>query len=167
MKVDAPSGTALLLGQAAAEGRGVDLAATSVRGRDGITGARETGSIGFASLRGGLVAGDHTVHFLSDYEHISLRHHAEDRQIFAKGAIRAGQWLIGKAAGAIRWPRCLVFDPATRSSSSSAALPSSIPRPRPSSSSANTYQLLVAVVLSAQGDRTSASTRRRGRCSAK
>ena len=99
MKVDAPSGTALLLGEAAAEGRGVGLSQVSVRGRDGITGAREAGSIGFASLRGGLVAGDHTVHFLSDYEHISLRHHAEDRKIFAKGAIRAAQWLIGKDVG--------------------------------------------------------------------
>jgi 4-hydroxy-tetrahydrodipicolinate reductase len=99
MKVDAPSGTALLLGEAAAEGRGVDLAKVSERGRDGITGAREPGAIGFAALRGGLVAGDHTVHFLSDYEHVSLRHHAEDRAIFAKGAVRAAQWLISKPAG--------------------------------------------------------------------
>lgn len=99
MKVDAPSGTALLLGEAAAKGRGIDLASNSERGRDGITGAREVGAIGFASLRGGLVAGDHTVHLLSDYEHISLRHHAEDRMIFAKGAVRGCQWLIGKPAG--------------------------------------------------------------------
>lgn len=98
-KVDAPSGTALLLGEAAAAGRGIRLAENSERGRDGITGARERGTIGFASLRGGLVTGDHTVHLLSDYEHISLRHHAEDRMIFAKGAIRAAQWLIGKQAG--------------------------------------------------------------------
>ena len=99
MKVDAPSGTALLLGEAAAKGRGIDLAVHSERGRDGITGKRRQGDIGFASLRGGLVAGDHTVHLLSDYEHLSLRHHAEDRNIFAKGAVRAAQWLIGQPAG--------------------------------------------------------------------
>ncbi len=98
-KLDAPSGTAVQLGEAAAKGRGIVLAANSVRGRDGITGAREAGSIGFASLRGGEVAGDHTVHFFSDHEHLSLRHHAENRTIFAKGAVRAAQWLIGKAAG--------------------------------------------------------------------
>ncbi len=99
MKVDAPSGTALLLGEAAAKGRCIDLASASERGRDGITGARTRGSIGFASLRGGLVAGDHTVHLLSDYEHISLRHHAEDRIVFAHGAVKAAQWLVGKSAG--------------------------------------------------------------------
>ncbi len=98
-KVDAPSGTALLLGEAAAAGRRIDLAQNAVRGRDGITGPREAGSIGFASLRGGEVAGDHTVHFFADHEHLSLRHHAENRMIFAKGAVRAAQWLIGKAAG--------------------------------------------------------------------
>jgi 4-hydroxy-tetrahydrodipicolinate reductase len=99
MKVDAPSGTALLLGQAAAEGRGIDLAAHSARGRDGITGARREGDIGFASLRGGSVAGDHTVHFLGQDERLSLTHVAENRAIFAKGAVRAAQWLIGKPAG--------------------------------------------------------------------
>jgi 4-hydroxy-tetrahydrodipicolinate reductase len=99
MKVDAPSGTALLLGQAAAEGRGVDLSSHSARGRDGITGARQTGDIGFASLRGGSVAGDHTVHFLADDERLSLTHLAENRRIFARGAVRAAQWLIGKGAG--------------------------------------------------------------------
>ncbi|MBP6362445.1 MAG: 4-hydroxy-tetrahydrodipicolinate reductase [Novosphingobium sp.] len=99
MKVDAPSGTALLLGQAAAEGRGIDLAAQSVRGRDGITGARAAGTIGFASLRGGSVAGDHTVHFLADDERIALTHLAENRRIFAKGAVRAAQWLVGKPNG--------------------------------------------------------------------
>ena len=96
MKVDAPSGTALLLGQAAAEGRGIDLAAHSVRGRDGITGPRAPGTIGFASLRGGSVAGDHTVHFLANDERIALTHLAENRAIFAKGAVRAAQWLVGK-----------------------------------------------------------------------
>ncbi len=99
MKVDAPSGTALLLGQAAAEGRGIDLAAQSMRGRDGITGARAPGTIGFASLRGGSVAGDHTVQFLADDERIALTHLAENRRIFAKGAVHAAQWLMGKPAG--------------------------------------------------------------------
>ena len=102
MKVDAPSGTALLLGQAAAEGRGVELAAHSERGRDGITGARQPGAIGFAALRGGSVAGDHTVHFLGADERLALTHLAENRSIFAKGAIRAAQWLIGKPAGRYR-----------------------------------------------------------------
>src|SRR5690606_33115726 len=83
MKVDAPSGTALLLGEAAAGGRGVVLADESVRGRDGITGARKAGTIGFASLRGGSVAGDHAVHFLTDNERLTLSHLAENRGIFA------------------------------------------------------------------------------------
>ena len=99
MKVDAPSGTALLLGEAAAEARGIVLADESERGRVGITGARGTGAIGFASLRGGTVAGDHTVHFLGDNERIALSHLAENRLIFARGAVRGAQWLIGKAPG--------------------------------------------------------------------
>ena len=99
MKVDAPSGTALLLGEAAARGRGVPLAEHSERGRDGITGARATGTIGFASLRGGSVAGDHTVHFLADHERIALSHMAENRMIFARGAVKAAQWLVGQAPG--------------------------------------------------------------------
>ena len=107
MKVDAPSGTALLLGQAAAEGRGIDLAAHAIRGRDGITGARAPGTIGFASLRGGSVAGDHTVHFLADDERIALKHLAENRRIFAKGAVRAAQWLMGKPAGRYVMPEVL------------------------------------------------------------
>lgn len=107
MKVDAPSGTALLLGEAAAQGRGIDLAANSARGRDGITGARVAGSIGFASLRGGSVAGDHTVHFLADNERLSLSHLAENRAIFAKGAVRAAQWLIGKGPGRYTMPQVL------------------------------------------------------------
>ena len=98
-KVDAPSGTALLLGEAAARGRGTDLASSSARGRDGITGARKTGDIGFASLRGGSVAGDHTVYLLADDERLALSHLAENRGIFAKGAIRAAGWLIGREAG--------------------------------------------------------------------
>ncbi|MEY4952601.1 MAG: hypothetical protein RL299_1025, partial [Pseudomonadota bacterium] len=107
MKVDAPSGTALLLGEAAAKGRGIDLASHSARGRDGITGARASGEIGFASLRGGSVAGDHSVLFLGDSERLSLSHLAEDRSIFAKGAVRAAQWLIGKAPGRYTMPEVL------------------------------------------------------------
>ncbi len=98
-KVDAPSGTALLLGEAAAMGRGIELADHSARGRDGITGARAAGTIGFASLRGGSVAGDHTVYLLGDDERISLSHVAENRGIFARGAVRGAHWLIGKPAG--------------------------------------------------------------------
>jgi 4-hydroxy-tetrahydrodipicolinate reductase len=107
MKVDAPSGTALLLGEAAAQGRGTLLADHSERGRNGITGARMPGAIGFASLRGGSVAGDHTVHFLADDERIALSHLAENRTIFAKGAVRAAQWLIGKAPGRYTMPQVL------------------------------------------------------------
>lgn len=91
-KVDAPSGTALLLGQAAAEGRGITLGNHSERGRDGLTGARESGAIGFASLRGGSVVGDHQVIFATESERITLGHIAEDRAIFARGAIRAALW---------------------------------------------------------------------------
>jgi 4-hydroxy-tetrahydrodipicolinate reductase len=98
-KVDAPSGTALLLGHAAAEGRGVDLDAESERGRHGITGARREGSIGFASLRGGSVAGDHLVIFAGDGERLELGHRAESRAIFAAGAVKAALWLAGKPAG--------------------------------------------------------------------
>ena len=107
MKVDAPSGTALLLGEAAAKGRAVSLAEEAVRGRDGITGARKAGTIGFASLRGGTVAGDHTVHFLADNERLSLSHLAENRAIFARGAVRAAEWLIGRAAGRYTMPEVL------------------------------------------------------------
>jgi 4-hydroxy-tetrahydrodipicolinate reductase len=107
MKVDAPSGTALLLGEAAADGRQIRLADNAVRGRDGITGAREAGTIGFASLRGGSVAGDHTVYFLSDNERIALSHLAENRLIFARGAVRAAQWLVGKGPARYRMPDVL------------------------------------------------------------
>ncbi len=98
-KVDAPSGTAKLLGEAAARGRKVDLAANSESGRDGITGAREKGAIGFAALRGGSVAGDHTVILASDEERIELTHRAENRMIFARGAVKAARWLAGQKAG--------------------------------------------------------------------
>lgn len=107
MKVDAPSGTALLLGEAAARGRQVHLAESAVRGRDGITGKREAGTIGFASLRGGSVAGDHTVHFLADNERLAFSHLAENRGIFAKGAVRAAQWLLDKAPGRYAMPEVL------------------------------------------------------------
>ena len=99
MKADAPSGTALLLGRAAAEGRGVDLAAVSDRGRDGITGPRRSGDIGFAVLRGGTVAGEHQVIFAGEHERIELAHRAESRAVFAQGALAAALWLAGKPAG--------------------------------------------------------------------
>jgi 4-hydroxy-tetrahydrodipicolinate reductase len=98
-KVDAPSGTALLLGNAAATGRAIDLTANSARGRDGITGARAEGTIGFASLRGGSVAGDHTVIFASENERIELIHRAESRAVFASGAVKAALWLSQHQAG--------------------------------------------------------------------
>ena len=98
-KVDAPSGTALLLGHAAAEGRGIKLDDVSDRGRDGITGARKQGHIGFAVLRGGSVPGDHQAIFAGEGERIELGHRAENRSIFAQGAVRAAQWLVGKPAG--------------------------------------------------------------------
>ena len=107
MKVDAPSGTALLLGEAAAEGRGVDLASNSERGRDGATGARGQGAIGFASLRGGTVAGDHSVILAGDEERITLTHNAENRMIFARGAVKAAEWLIGKEPGRYTMPQVL------------------------------------------------------------
>jgi 4-hydroxy-tetrahydrodipicolinate reductase len=98
-KVDAPSGTALALGAAAAEGRRVDLAAKSQRVRDGHTGPRRTGDIGFATLRGGDVAGEHTVLFVGPSERVELTHRAGSRQIFARGVIRAARWVAGKPAG--------------------------------------------------------------------
>lgn len=98
-KVDAPSGTALLLGRAAAAGRKVDLAKVSARGRDGITGARKPGDIGFASLRGGDVVGDHMVVFAGAGERIELGHRAASRQLFAQGAVRAALWVAGRGPG--------------------------------------------------------------------
>ena len=97
-KVDAPSGTALLLGKAAAKGRGIDLKTHSERGRGGNTGARGRGNIGFASLRGGSVAGDHSIIFASDNERIELTHRAENRAIFASGAVKAAMWLVKQKA---------------------------------------------------------------------
>jgi 4-hydroxy-tetrahydrodipicolinate reductase len=98
-KIDAPSGTALMLGRAAAEGRGIDLAKHSARGRDGVTGARRPGDIGFASLRGGTVVGEHAVIFAGPAERIELTHRAEDRMIFARGALHAALWARGKKPG--------------------------------------------------------------------
>jgi 4-hydroxy-tetrahydrodipicolinate reductase len=98
-KIDAPSGTALMLGRAAAEGRAVNLAQRSVRGRDGMTGARRAGDIGFAALRGGTVVGDHSVIFAGPAERIELTHRAEDRMIFARGALHAALWARGKKPG--------------------------------------------------------------------
>ncbi|MGO7155240.1 4-hydroxy-tetrahydrodipicolinate reductase [Rhizobium leguminosarum] len=98
-KVDAPSGTALLFGEAAAKGRSIDLASKSVRVRDGHTGAREAGTIGFATLRGGSVIGEHSVLFAGEGEIVSLSHSAADRSIFARGAIKAALWARDKKPG--------------------------------------------------------------------
>lgn len=99
MKVDAPSGTALLLGEAAAQGRSVSLDDAAVRGRDGITGSRVPGTIGFAALRGGTVVGDHAVIFAGEGERIELSHRAEDRSLFARGAVKAALWARGRKPG--------------------------------------------------------------------
>jgi 4-hydroxy-tetrahydrodipicolinate reductase len=98
-KVDAPSGTALLLGRAAAEGRGIDLGENAIRSRDGHTGARPHGAIGFATLRGGSVVGEHTVFFSGAGERIEFTHRAESRDNFARGAIRAALWAFDKKPG--------------------------------------------------------------------
>ncbi|MDP6831468.1 MAG: 4-hydroxy-tetrahydrodipicolinate reductase [Alphaproteobacteria bacterium] len=98
-KVDAPSGTALLLGKAAAAGRGVDHDAVATGGRHGITGERNRGAIGYAALRGGNVAGEHSVIFAADDERVELSHKATDRAIFARGGVRAARWLADKESG--------------------------------------------------------------------
>jgi 4-hydroxy-tetrahydrodipicolinate reductase len=98
-KVDAPSGTALLLGAAAAEGREITLSQASDRARDGMTGPRVPGRIGFASLRGGSVAGDHQAIFAAEGERIELGHRAESREIFARGAVKAAAWLMDRPHG--------------------------------------------------------------------
>jgi 4-hydroxy-tetrahydrodipicolinate reductase len=98
-KVDAPSGTALGLGRAAARGRGVALDDVAERGRDGVTGARERGRIGFAALRGGDVVGDHTVYFAGPGERLELTHRAGDRAIYGRGAVQAARWAHGRAPG--------------------------------------------------------------------
>ena len=99
-KVDAPSGTALMLGEAAARGRGIDLASVTESGRHGQTGARKAGAIGFAALRGGDVVGEHEVIFAGLGERISLRHVATDRMLFARGAVAAARWGQGRTPGA-------------------------------------------------------------------
>ncbi len=98
-KVDAPSGTALMLGEAAAEGRGVPLDQVSDRGRDGITGARRRGDIGFTAIRGGDIVGEHDVLFAAAGERITLRHVASDRALFARGALKAALWGQGRGPG--------------------------------------------------------------------
>lgn len=98
-KVDAPSGTALMLGEAAAAGRGISLADMADRGRDGITGAREQGRIGFSAIRGGDIVGEHDVMFAGPGERIILRHVASDRSLFARGALKAALWGQGKPPG--------------------------------------------------------------------
>jgi 4-hydroxy-tetrahydrodipicolinate reductase len=98
-KVDAPSGTALMLGQAAADGRGVDLETHSERGRDGQTGPRRPGAIGFSVLRGGDIIGEHSVSFAADEEILTLSHSARDRGLFAKGALAAAVWARGRPPG--------------------------------------------------------------------
>ncbi|MFT3965594.1 MAG: 4-hydroxy-tetrahydrodipicolinate reductase [Sphingobium sp.] len=106
-KVDAPSGTALLLGEAAAAGRNIVLADNRESGRDGVTGARKAGAIGFAALRGGSVAGDHQVIFATDQERIEIGHRAENRTIFARGAVTGALWLAGRAPGRYTMPDIL------------------------------------------------------------
>jgi len=98
-KTDAPSGTALAIGEAAAEARGMALEDVAVYGRHGAAGARESGRIGFASVRGGDIVGEHEVHFLGQGERLMLRHSVSDRGVFARGALMAGQWLVSQGPG--------------------------------------------------------------------
>lgn len=112
-KVDAPSGTALLLGKAAAEGRRIDLDLHSVRSRDGHTGPRHMGDIGFATLRGGTVVGDHMVVLAGPHERIELTHRAEDRSIFARGAVKAAMWGMGRKPGLYSMADVLGLSPRT------------------------------------------------------
>jgi 4-hydroxy-tetrahydrodipicolinate reductase len=98
-KVDAPSGTALMLGEAVARGRGVDLSGAAVRVRDGITGPRETGSIGFSVMRGGGIVGEHSVVFAAEDEILTISHSARDRSLFARGAVEAAAWAAGRPPG--------------------------------------------------------------------
>jgi 4-hydroxy-tetrahydrodipicolinate reductase len=98
-KVDAPSGTAFMLGEAAARGRGVNLADVQRRARDGITGERPVGEIGFSVLRGGGIVGEHSVTFAAEEEILTLSHSGRDRGLFARGAVAAAKWVAGKPAG--------------------------------------------------------------------
>jgi len=110
-KVDAPSGTALMLGEAAARGRSVPLGKVERRARDGITGARPAGEIGFSVLRGGGIIGEHSVVFAADEEILTLSHSARDRGLFARGAIAAARWVAGKPPGAYDMQDVLGFKP--------------------------------------------------------
>ncbi|CAI3941500.1 4-hydroxy-tetrahydrodipicolinate reductase (DapB) (PDB:1ARZ) (PUBMED:29684280) [Commensalibacter communis] len=110
-KVDAPSGTALAIGESIAKARNVQLKDVKESGRDGVTGARKEGAIGFAALRGGQIVGEHSAIFLSDVEEISLTHKAFDRRIFAKGAVRSALWSAGKPAGLYGMTHVLGLDP--------------------------------------------------------
>ncbi len=105
-KVDAPSGTAIAIGRAVARGRGVSLDAVKESGRDGHTGARKAGAIGFAALRGGQVVGEHTLLFAGASEHIALTHRAFDRRSFAAGAVQAASWVVGREPGSVRDGGC-------------------------------------------------------------
>lgn len=98
-KIDAPSGAALMLGGAAAKGRGVELDKVAKRGRDGITGARTDGDIGFSVMRGGGIVGEHSVSFVAEDEILTISHSARDRSLFARGAVAAAVWVGGKGAG--------------------------------------------------------------------
>jgi 4-hydroxy-tetrahydrodipicolinate reductase len=98
-KVDAPSGTAVMLGRAVAAGRGVRLEDVMESGRDGHPGARRPGTIGFAAMRGGLVVGEHTLLFAGDVEQIALTHRVFDRRVFASGAVQAAEWVLGRPPG--------------------------------------------------------------------
>ena len=111
LKVDAPSGTALMLGEAAARGRGVGLDDVARRGCDGVTGPRPAGEIGFAVLRGGGIVGDHTVSFLSEGETLTLSHSAGDRSMFARGAIVAALWVVERPPGEYDMRDVLVLPP--------------------------------------------------------
>ena len=114
-KVDAPSGTALTLGDAAARGRGVQLRRVARRGRDGQTGPRAKGEIGFSAIRGGDVVGDHTIIFAADGERIEVTHKASNREIFARGAVKCVLWAAGKEAGLFSMKDVLGFNPGTAS----------------------------------------------------
>lgn len=110
-KVDAPSGTALAIGESIAKARNIQLKDVRESGRDGVTGARKEGAIGFAALRGGQIVGEHSAIFLSDVEEISLTHKAFDRRIFAKGAVRSAFWSANKPAGLYGMTHVLGLDP--------------------------------------------------------
>ncbi|PDQ21235.1 4-hydroxy-tetrahydrodipicolinate reductase [Mesorhizobium sanjuanii] len=110
-KVDAPSGTALMLGEAAARGRRVELDAVARRGRDGVTGPRPQGEIGFAAMRGGGIVGEHSVSFCAEGEIVTLAHAAQDRSMFARGAIAAALWVAGRTPGEYDMRDVLGFDP--------------------------------------------------------